>query len=305
MDRRQFLRAGTVGALLGGAGCVSRSSSSDGAVANGGPLTLAATTTTHDSGLLEEVLPGFEAAFGVAVKPVVRGSGAALRTARDGDADAVLVHARPLEDDFLRAGHGLNRRAVMTNDFLLVGPRDDPASAAGRDAVDSFRAIAEAEATFLSRGDRSGTHLRERRLWAEAGVEPAGEWYRESGQGMGTTLTAAGQLGAYTLVDRGTFLATETDGALVALVDHGLADPSPSLRNDYAAIVTNPARHDVAYPLAMAFVGYLTGPGQSRIGEFRVAGERAFRPAGPSEQPHFQQYVPSDWHPTAAPSATD
>jgi tungstate transport system substrate-binding protein len=206
----------------------------------------------------------------------------------------MLVHARPLEDEFIRAGHGINRRRVMVNDFLVVGPPDDPAGVAGADPASAFGAIAEAEATFLSRGDRSGTHIRERRIWDEARVDPGGEWYLETGQGMGDTLITARQSGAYTLVDRGTFLAVG-GGALARHVDAGIDDPPPLLRNEYAVIPVNPARHDAAYALAMSYVGYLTGPGQSRIEGFRVEGERAFRPLARSTDPEFDQYVPSDW----------
>ena len=273
MDRRRFLGGLAAGASLGAAGCLSQHDSA----AGGRPLTLAATTTTHDSGLLGALLPGFEERFDARVRPVIRGSGAALRTAADGDADVTLTHAKPLEAAFLEDGHGVNRRAVMVNDFLVVGPSGDPAGAAGADPVAAFRSIAEAEATFISRGDRSGTHLRERELWAEAGLDPAGRWYRETGQGMGNTLSAARELGAYTLTDRGTFLATRT-GDLRAHVDRGLADPPAPLRNEYAAIATNPAARDVAYPLAMAFIGYLTGPAQATIEDFRVGGQPAFRP---------------------------
>lgn len=293
MHRRRFLQALAGGAGLV-AGCIGGPARSGGAPAADGPLALAATTTVHDSGLLDVLLPGFETQYGVTVAPVIRGTGAALRTARDGDADVVLVHARPLEDAFLRDGAGINRRAVMANDFLVVGPAADPAGAAGPDPVAAFRDIAAAEATFLSRGDRSGTHIRERRLWDAAGIDPSGPWYRETGQGMGNTLAAARQLDAYTLTDRGTFLATRT-GDLVAHVDRGLDDPPPLLRNDYATIPTNPARHDVAYALAMAFAGYVTGPGQARVGEYRVEGQRAFRPVALSTQPNFDQYVPEGW----------
>lgn len=295
MHRRRFLRTLAVAGGLSIAGCLgSTDQSSDGPPA-GGQLTLAATTTVHDSGLLDPLVAGFEARFGVTVTPVVRGTGAALRTARDGDADVVLVHARPLEDAFLRDGAGINRRAVMANDFLVVGPADDPAGAAGPDPVAAVRAIAAADATFVSRGDRSGTHLRERQLWSAAGIEPAGPWYRESGQGMGNTLAVARQLDAYTLTDRGTFLATRTEGDLTALVDRGLDDPPGPLRNDYATIATNPARHEVAYPLAMAFAGFITGPGQARIDQFRVDEQRVFRPVALSTEPAFEQYVPTDW----------
>lgn len=295
MQRRQFLQSLAGGGGLSLVGCLGRPGQPSDAAAADGPLSLAATTTVHDSGLLDALVPGFEARFGVTVTPVIRGTGAALRTGRDGDADVVLVHARPLEDAFLRDGAGINRRAVMANDFLVVGPPGDPAGAAGQDPVAAFRAIAAADATFLSRGDRSGTHLRERRLWVEAGVDPSGAWYRESGQGMGNTLAVARQLDAYTLTDRGTFLATRTGSDLAVLVDRGLDDPPALLRNEYATIATNPARHDVAYPLAMAFEGFLTGPGQDRIEAFRVDGQRAFRPVARSVDPAFEQYVPEDW----------
>lgn len=281
MDRRRFLTGLGAGGTLPLAGCVGRPAAAAGTA---GSLALAATTTVHDSGLLDALLPGFEDRFDVVVTPVIRGSGAALRTARDGDVDVVLVHARPLEEAFLRAGHGVNRRAVMMNDFLVAGPAADPADAAGPDPVAAFRAIAEAAAPFLSRGDRSGTHLREQQVWAAAGVDPSGSWYRETGQGMGNTLAAARELGAYTLVDRGTLLATRT-GDLAWLVDRGLSAPPPLLRNEYATIATNPARHDVAYPLAMAFIGYLTGPGQAVIDDFRVDGQPAFRPLALEAEP--------------------
>lgn len=286
------MRALGLGGAASVAGCVDRTEASG---SDPDSLTLAAATTAYDSGLLNVLNREYADRFDAAVEAVVRGTGASLRTARDGDCDAVLVHARPLEDEFLSEGYGINRRRVMVNDFLIVGPPDDPAGVAGEDPVSAFRAIAEAEATFLSRGDRSGTHIRERRIWDEAGVTPGGEWYLETGQGMGDTLITARQSGAYTLVDRGTYLAVGGDGALARHVDRGIDDPPPLLRNEYAVIPVNPARHDVAYALAMAYVGYLTGPGQSRIEAFRIDGERAFRPLARSPEPAFEQYVPSDW----------
>lgn len=294
MDRRRYLQTLGFGSLLTTAGCVGDSESAGDSESVERTLTLATATTAHDSGLLQALNPAFERSFDASVKTVVRGTGGALRTARAGDCDAVLVHARPLEDEFLREGYGINRRTVMVNDFLVVGPPDDPANAAGRDPVSAFRAIAAAEAPFLSRGDRSGTHIRERQLWAETGVDPEGSWYSETGQGMGQTLVVAQQAGAYTITDRGTFRTVMDDGALTAHVDRGIADPPPSLRNEYAIVCTNPARHDVAYPLAMGYVGYLTGPGQTRIDEFQVRGEDVFRPVGPSSEPNFRQYVPTD-----------
>lgn len=295
MRRRRYFQLLGVGASLSVAGCAGRR----GATADGEPsqatLTLATATTAHDSGLLDELLPDFEATFQTTVKPLVRGTGASLRTARDGDCDVVLVHARPLEDEFLRAGHGINRRRLMVNDFLLVGPSDDPAGVAGRSPVEAFRAIADAEVPFLSRGDNSGTHVRESQVWDEAAITPSGEWYRETGQGMGDTLISAEQVGAYTLTDRGTFLTVSGDGPLAVHIAGGLEDPPPLLRNEYAVIPVNPARHGGAYALAMAFVGYLTGPGQATIEAFRVNSERAFSPAGSSPRPNFQQYVPTGW----------
>ncbi|MFW5938853.1 MAG: substrate-binding domain-containing protein [Halolamina sp.] len=295
MDRRAYLRAVGVSGVLGVAGCAGTpGGDGDDAAAEPRTLTLASATTAYDSGLLDALLPGFEDAFGATVESLPRGTGGSLETGRNGDCDAVLVHARPLEDEFIRDGHGINRRRLMVNDFLLVGPPGDPAGVAGMDPVPAFRTIDDAGARFLSRGDRSGTHIREQQLWTEAGVDPDGDWYSESGQGMGNTLAIAGGMGAYTLTDRGTFLTVEPD-SLEPHVTGGIDDPPTLLRNGYAVIPTNPARHDVAYPLAMAFVGYLTGPGQATIDEFRIGGECAFRPLGTTGAPEFGQYVPSDW----------
>jgi tungstate transport system substrate-binding protein len=290
MNRRRYLQAIGVGGTASVAGCLGDTGTQNASAALDGPLTLAAATTAHDSGLLDVLAAGFEDTFGVTVRSLARGSSGALRTARDGDCDVVLVHARSLEDGFLRSGHGVNRRSLMVNDFLVVGPDDDPAAAAGHDPVQAFSAIADAEAAFFSRGDGSGTHVRERAIWNEAGV------YQETGQGMGNTLVAASETGAYLLTDRGTFANVDTDG-LTALVDRGIEDPPALLRNEYAVIPTNPGRHATAYSLSMAFVGYLTGPGQAHISEFRVGGERAFRPLARQASPDFEQYVPSDWTP--------
>lgn len=295
MRRRRYFQLLGVGASLSVAGCAERRGATTESEPSQANLTLATATTAHDSGLLDELLPDFEATFQTTVKPLVRGTGASLRTARDGDCDVVLVHARPLEDEFLRAGHGINRRRLMVNDFMLIGPSDDPAGVGGRSPVEAFRAIADAEVPFLSRGDNSGTHVRELQVWDEAGITPSGAWYRETGQGMGDTLITAEQVGAYTLTDRGTFLTVSSDGPLAAHVAGGIDDPPSLLRNEYAVIPANPARHEGAYALAMAFVGYLTSPGQATIEAFRVNGERAFRPAGSSPRPNFEQYVPTGW----------
>lgn len=294
MDRRRYLQLLGVGGAGSLAGCSNTTSQSIGPTENGESLTLAAATTTRDSGIMGVLTQGFRRQFGTTVETVARGTGAVLETARSGDCDAVVVHARPLEDAFLRGGHGVNRRALMVNDFMIVGPPGDPAGIAGNGPVDAVELIASAEAPFLSRGDQSGTHLRERRLWREAGMEPGGSWYSETGQGMGQTLVIAEEAEAYTLVDRGTFLNVAGESAAAHVVG-GLADPPSLLRNEYAVIAVNPARHDVAYTRAMAFIGYLTGPGQDRIDRFRIGGEQAFRPLARSQTPGFEQYVPSDW----------
>ncbi|WP_050032096.1 substrate-binding domain-containing protein [Halorubrum halophilum] len=299
MNRRTWIQLLGVGGAVSLAGCGSAGSSTVTAEITDEHLTLATATTVHDSGLLTELITGFQREFGAAVDAIARGSGAALETARNGDCDIVLVHARPLEDAFLRDGYGVNRRAVMVNDFLVVGPPDDPAGVAGLGPVAAFEAIATADAPFVSRGDRSGTHLRERRLWSETSIDPDGSWYTETGQGMGDTLVIAEQAEAYTLCDRGTFLNVAED-QLVAYVEGGIEDPPPLLRNEYGVIPVNPARREVAYRLGMAFVGYLTGAGQTRIDGFRIGGEQAFRSMSSSEISAFEQYVPRDWKQNSA-----
>lgn len=306
-DRRRLLGALGGGAALGLAGCLEASDDRGAGPADAtdrdgaADLVLAATTSAQDSGLLAALLAGYESVGGTRVRPVIRGSGAALRTARDGDADLALVHAPEAEDAFLRAGHGLNRRAVMANDFLIVGPPADPAGVAVASDPDeagaagaAMRAIARAEATFVSRGDDSGTHAMERELWARAGVDPSGSWYRATGQGQGETLAAADQQGAYALVDRGTYLVMADRLELAVHLAGPMAGGPPVLRNPYHVIPVNPERADVAYGRAMSLVAYLTGPaGQRRVGEYRIDGRPAFRPiAGPA----FDQYVPAEWH---------
>jgi tungstate transport system substrate-binding protein len=281
-----------LGGALPVAGCASQAEENR---SSPDTVTLATATTVYDSGLLNVLNDQFTERFGTDIEAVVRGTGASLRTARDGDCDVVLVHARPLEDEFLMDGYGINRRKVMVNDFLIVGPPNDPAGVAGKEPVSAFRSIAETEETFVSRGDRSGTHIRELEIWNETNISPSGEWYLETGQGMGNTLVTAEQSSAYTLTDRGTFFAVSTDGDLARHVDFGIDDPPPLLRNEYAVIPVNPARHDVAYPSAMSYVGYLTGPGQPRIENFQVVGKRVFRPISRSSDPAFEQYVPSNW----------
>lgn len=248
--------------------------------ADGPALLLATTTSTKDTGLLDHLLPPFEAAHGAEVKVVAVGTGRALELGRRGDADVVLVHAPPTERAYLRNGSYGERREVMYNQFFLVGPPDDPAGLLGTaDVLEAFRRLAEGRARFVSRGDQSGTHLREQELWAMAGVDPASvarpgnSWYLSVGQGMAATLRVAQEEAAYTLTDDGTFHALQPALAVVK-------QDEPPLRNQYSVLL----RPEGALPagkavLAEALAAHLTGPeGQARIAGFEVRGHRLFTP---------------------------
>jgi len=290
-------------------------------------ILLQSTTSTQSSGLFDHLLPLFTRRTGIRVRVVAVGTGQALANARNGDADLVLVHAPEAEEEFVAAGFGVERRPVMHNDFVIVGPADDPAGtlpeapraagrpkapraagrpkaarAAGRpkaaraagqpkaaraagepaaasDAAAALRRIAAARAIFLSRADGSGTHRKEMDLWEEAGVDPrpaSGSWYRETGSGMGATLNMAVGMGAYTLVDRGTWLAFSNRGDLEVLVEG-----DPRLVNPYSAILVSPERHPhVAAEAGRAFIDWLTGPeGREAIASHRVGGQQLFSPA--------------------------
>ncbi len=269
------------------------------AAANSQPgreLVLATTTSTADSGLLDVLNPPFERAFDARVKVVALGTGAALRAGENGDADVVMVHARPAEDAFLRAGSGVNRRDVMFNDFVIVGPPDDPAGVAGlNSAAEAFRRVAAAEATFVSRGDDSGTHQKELSIWSALGAGPGGRWYLSVGKGMGDTLVQTDQIDGYTLSDRGTFLAMRDRIGLQVLVQGPVQGGDPLLLNPYGAMAVNPARHpERDYALAMAYIGYLTSPeAEALIEGFRVDGEPLFFPDAVHEAANFEQYVPA------------
>ena len=242
-------------------------------------IVLASTTSTENSGLFAEILPLFTDATGIAVHVVAVGTGAALRLGRDGDADILLVHARAAEDTFVAAGYGVYRRDVMFNDFVIIGPTGDPAAVAGsRDAAAALRKIAKSSTPFLSRGDDSGTHKAERRLWQQAGVDPtphAGDWYLETGAGMGSTLNTAAVMGAYLLADRGTWLSFANRAGLDILVAG-----DDRLFNPYGVILVNPARHPhLQTKLAETFIDWLTGPiGQDAIAAFRIDDEQLFFP---------------------------
>jgi tungstate transport system substrate-binding protein len=232
-------------------------------------VVLATTTSTQDTGLLDALLPPFEKQTRIQVKVIAVGSGEALAMGRRGDADVLLVHSKSAEDVFMAEGHGFARFDVMHNDFVLMGPAGDPARVRGADAVEAFRRIAAAAAPFVSRGDRSGTHVKEQGLWKQAGVEPQGQaWYVSAGQGMGETARIASEKQAYALIDRGTYLA------LAARLDLPvLCEGSPELLNSYRVIVVDPAKHPQAHVReAWAFAKWLVSrKTQKRIGEFGVA----------------------------------
>jgi tungstate transport system substrate-binding protein len=229
-------------------------------------LVLATTTSTQDTGLLDVLIPAFEQRTGIRVKTLAVGSGEALAMGRRGDADVLLVHSKAAEDAFMAQRHGELRLDVMHNDFVIVGPAADPAGIRGADATEAFRRIAASGAAFASRGDSSGTHVKELGLWRKAGVEPAGRaWYVSAGQGMGETARIASEKRAYTLIDRGTWLAmaSRLDLAL-------LAEGSPDLFNSYRVIVVAPAKHPgVHVREARRFARWIVSPQvQAVIGDF-------------------------------------
>jgi tungstate transport system substrate-binding protein len=242
-------------------------------------ITLASTTSTANSGLFDYLLPQFTAATGIRVRVVAVGTGAALRLGERGDADVVLVHARSAEDAFMAAGFGALRRDVMYNDFIIVGPAADPAGVAGMtDAPTALRRIAASRSPFVSRGDDSGTHKAELRLWAAAQGPPdssTDRWYREAGAGMGATLNTAQAMAAYTLADRGTWLSFANLGDLTVMVEG-----DGRLFNPYGIMLVNPARHPhIKAADATAFIDWLTGAeGQAAIAAFRLGSQQLFIP---------------------------
>ena len=254
-------------------------------------IILQSTTSTQNSGLFDAILPRFTAATGIEVRVVAVGTGQALKNARNGDGDVLLVHARAAEEAFVAEGWGVARRDVMYNDFVIVGPPADPAGIAGTaDAAAALKAIAEAGAAggeggaaFASRGDDSGTHVKELALWRAAGIDPAGldqasrggTWYRETGSGMGATLNLAVGMGAYALTDRGTWIAFRNKGDFRVLVEG-----DDRLFNPYGVILVNPARHPrVKAAEGQAFIDWLTGAeGQAAIGAYRLEGKPLFFP---------------------------
>ncbi len=242
-------------------------------------ITVASTTSTEQSGLFGYLLPRFTDASGIAVKVVAVGTGQALDIGRRGDADVVFVHDRPAEEKFLAEGFSTKRYDVMYNDFVIVGPKADPAHIAGdKDVTDALRKIAAAKAPFISRGDHSGTHEAELRLWKEAGIDltaAKGSWYREIGQGMGPALNMASGSNAYLLSDRGTWLSFKNRGDLTILTEG-----DKRLFNQYGVMLVNPAKHpNVRAADGRAFIDWLISPaGQSTIAGYKVGGEQLFFP---------------------------
>lgn len=240
-------------------------------------LRLATTTSTENSGLLAVLLPPFEKAHGVKVHVIAVGTGKALKLGENGDVDIVLVHAPAAEAKFVADGFGVGRREVMYNDFVLVGPKDDPANVKGATTVaEAFRRLAAAKAPFVSRGDNSGTHRKELALWRAAGVTAHGSWYVDTGQAMGAVLRIADEKQACTLTDRGTYLAYGGKIDLAVLFEGDAA-----LHNPYGVIAVNPARHPgVRHELAVRLIAYLTGPqGQRVIASYRKHGQQLFHPS--------------------------
>jgi tungstate transport system substrate-binding protein len=245
--------------------------------ADAGTLRLATTTSTENSGLLREILPRFEAASGLKVQVISVGTGKAMKLGENGDVDVVLVHSRADEERFIAQGFGVNRRDVMHNDFVVVGPKDDPARVRGmKDVLAAFRRLAETGATFVSRGDDSGTDKMEKDYWSQLGRRPEGRQYLSAGQGMGEVLTMASHLGAYTLADRATYGAYRSRVGLDIVVEG-----DARMFNPYGVIAVNPARFpDANYAGAMQFIEWLTATrGRRAIAEFRVNGEQLFFPA--------------------------
>jgi tungstate transport system substrate-binding protein len=242
-------------------------------------ITVASTTSTEQSGLFGYLLPIYEQQTGVKVRVVALGTGQALDVGRRGDADVVFVHARSAEDKFLAEGQGVKRFPVMYNDFVLIGPKTDPAKiGGGRDILEALKKILAAQAPFVSRGDRSGTHMAELDLWKASGTDlekVKGPWYRDTGQGMGPALNTAASMNAYILADRGTWLAFKNRGDLAILVEG-----DKRLFNQYGVMLVNPDKHPtVKKELGQQFIDWLVSPtGQKTIADYKINGERLFYP---------------------------
>ena len=242
-------------------------------------ITVASTTSTEQSGLFKHLLPAYEKKTGVQVRVVALGTGQALDMARRGDADVVFVHARSAEEKFIAEGYGVKRLPVMYNDFVLVGPKSDPAKVAGgKDIVEALRKVKAQAAAFVSRGDRSGTHMAELALWKTAGIDIAadkGPWYRDTGQGMGPALNSASSMNGYILTDRATWISFKNRGDLTIVVEG-----DKRLFNQYGVILVNPEKHKhVKKEMGQAFIDWVISPeGQKAIADYKIGGEQLFFP---------------------------
>ena len=242
-------------------------------------ITVASTTSTEQSGMFKHLLPIFQKQTGIEVRVVALGTGQALDMARRGDADVVFVHAKAAEEKFIAEGYGVTRQPVMYNDFVLVGPKSDPAMVAGgKDIVAALRKVKSGASPFVSRGDRSGTHMAELALWKTAGIDIANEkgpWYRDTGQGMGPALNAASSMNGYILTDRATWIAFKNRGDLAILVEG-----DKRLFNQYGVILVNPEKHKhVKKDLSQAFIDWIiSADGQKAIADYRIGGEQLFFP---------------------------
>lgn len=283
MTRRLLLTAGFSAAFAGLAlaqtTTVAPPAASAPAAAGTRFIIVSSTTSTQDSGLFGHILPLFQARTGIEVRVVSQGTGQALDTGRRGDADVVFVHAKAQEEKFLAEGFALERKPVMYNDFVLIGPKSDPAGVAGtKDIVAALKAIQEKSAPFVSRGDKSGTHSAELALWKVAGIDldqKKGSWYRDVGQGMGAALNTAGGMAAYVLSDRGTWISFKNRGDLTIAVEG-----DRRLFNQYGVMAVNPAKHPhVKVNDGQAFVNWLVSPeGQKAIADYKIDGQQLFFP---------------------------
>jgi len=265
--------------LLGLAGAVLLSGAlANSALAEDKFIVVASTTSTQDSGLFGHILPLFKAKTGIEVRVVAQGTGQALATAKKGDADVVFVHDKVAEAKFVEEGFGVDRREVMYNDFVIVGPKADPAKAAGKDAIGALKKVEATKSPFASRGDKSGTHAAELRYWKAADIDPQtgkGTWYRETGSGMGPTLNTASAMNAYAFTDRGTWLSFKNRGDLTVLVEG-----DTKLFNQYGVMLVNPAKHaHVKKDLGQQFIDWITSPeGQAAIAAYKIEGQQLFFP---------------------------